>query len=140
MADPLSIAGSIVGLLTVAFKVCSTASNLINNFDDAPESIMRARYVVGEMRMILLAVQRRIDSLGTVPNAQRDMIPLDDLVNVMTHSVLIMSRVEYLIVRLDGLWSRVLWVLSHEKKIISLVSHLEDRKSALAFMLHILNR
>ncbi|UQC90476.1 uncharacterized protein CLUP02_16006 [Colletotrichum lupini] len=92
MADPLSIAGSVAGLLATAVKV-----------------------------------------------SRKNMIQLDYLSIVITHSVLTLSKLESIVCQQDGLRSRMKWALWHEKKILALLPRLESQKSTLTVMITLLN-
>ncbi|OHE94964.1 hypothetical protein CORC01_09758 [Colletotrichum orchidophilum] len=140
MADPLSIAGSVGGLLAIAVKVCNTTASFVSSTIDAPESAMQMFQLVDEMRMTLFSVDKKIGSLSTLPSSRKNMIQLDHLSIVITHSVLTLSKLESIICQQDGLRSRIRWALWHEKKVISLLPRLESQKSTLALMMTVLNR
>lgn len=140
MADPLSIAGSVAGLLATTAKVYSTTSKFVSSAIDAPETVTQMFRIVEEMKMTLASVQTLLVSLDNVPDSRKSMIQLDHLSIVITHAVLTLSKLESIICQQDGLRSRLWWALWHEKKIINLLPQLESQKSTLAVMITILNR
>ncbi|KAK1658242.1 hypothetical protein BDP55DRAFT_734236 [Colletotrichum godetiae] len=139
MADPLSIAGSVAGLLATAVKVYNTTSNFVSSAIDAPESAMQMFRIIEETKMTLSSVHKLLHSLDTFPSSRKNMIQLDHLSIVITHSVLTLSKLESIVCQQDGLRSRMKWALWHEKKILALLPRLESQKSTLAVMVTILN-
>src|SRR6188768_3659659 len=67
MADPLSIAASVAGLLTVAVKISAVISDFISSINDVPESARAALTAVEGMRLTLTSVKQLIDRLSQLP-------------------------------------------------------------------------
>ena len=80
MADPLSIAASVTGLLSVAGKICTIISDFISNVADAPNSARDALAAVEEMRMVLTSVRQVMDRLSRLPRNRKEMIHIKHLV------------------------------------------------------------
>ncbi|KAK1701611.1 hypothetical protein BDP67DRAFT_572627 [Colletotrichum lupini] len=139
MADPLSIAGSVAGLLATAVKVYNTTYNFVSSAIDAPESAMQMFQLIEETMMTLSSVHKLLRSLDSFSSSRKNMIQLDHLSIVITHSVLTLSKLESIVCRQDGLRSQMRWALWHEKKILALLPRLESQKSTLAVMITILN-
>ncbi|KAK1457737.1 hypothetical protein CMEL01_15720 [Colletotrichum melonis] len=139
MADPLSIAGSVAGLLATAVKVYNTTFDFVSSAVDAPESAMQMFQLIEETKMTLSSVHKLLHSLDRFPSSRKNMIQLDHLSIVVTHSVLTLSKLESIVCQQDGLRSRMKWALWHEKKILALLPRLESQKSTLAVMVIILN-
>ncbi|KAK0369496.1 hypothetical protein CLIM01_13146 [Colletotrichum limetticola] len=139
MADPLSIAGSVAGLLATAVKVYNTTSNFVSSAIDAPESAIQMFQLIEETKITLSSVHELLHSLDTFPSSRKNMIQLDHLSIVITHSVLTLSKLESIVCQQDGLRSRMKWALWHEKKILALLPRLESQKSTLTVMITLLN-
>ncbi|KAK1721441.1 uncharacterized protein BDZ83DRAFT_629754 [Colletotrichum acutatum] len=139
MADPLSIAGSVAGLLATAVKVYNTTYNFVSSAIDAPESAMQMFQLIEETKITLSSVHKLLHSIDSFPSSRKNMIQLDHLSIVITHSVLTLSKLESIVCQQDGLRSRMKWALWHEKKILALLPLLESQKSTLAVMVTILN-
>ncbi|KAK1497758.1 hypothetical protein CABS01_10736 [Colletotrichum abscissum] len=139
MADPLSIAGSVAGLLATAVKVYNTTYNFVSSAIDAPESAMQMFQLIEETMMTLSSVHKLLRSLDSFSSSRKNMIQLDHLSIVITHSVLTLSKLESIVCQQNGLRSQMRWALWHEKKILALLPRLESQKSTLAVMITILN-
>ncbi|KAF4457352.1 cell division control protein 42 [Fusarium austroafricanum] len=137
MADPLSIAASIVGLLAAGGKVCEVLSTFINSTVDAPNSAAAALQNVEHMNLTLHSIQSLIDSLDTIDRSRKSLIQLDHLSIVVTHAVLTISELESIICREDSLMNRLRWVWN-EKKVLTLLPRLETQKTSLSLMVTIL--
>jgi hypothetical protein len=57
MADPLSVAASVVGLLTAAAQVSKIVANVISKARHAPEECGRIKSEVDDIRNVLVALQ-----------------------------------------------------------------------------------
>ncbi|KAM5349715.1 hypothetical protein ACJ41O_006220 [Fusarium nematophilum] len=137
MADPLSIAASVVGLLAAAGKVYGVLSNFVISTADAPSSAASALEAVEHMRLTLVSVQSLIESLDSLAPSRKALIQLDHLSIVITHSVLTISELESIVCLKDGLMNRLRWVWN-EKKVLGLLPRMESQKSSLALMVAVL--
>ncbi|KAF4994839.1 hypothetical protein FGRMN_5528 [Fusarium graminum] len=137
MADPLSIAASVVGLMGAAGKICGVLSKFINSTVDAPNSAAAALQDVEHMNLTLYSVQSLVESLDSISASRKRLIQLDHLSIVITHSVLTISELESIICRDDGLMNRLRWGWN-EKKILDLMPRLETQKSSLSLMIAVL--
>ncbi|KAI9172652.1 hypothetical protein HJFPF1_02161 [Paramyrothecium foliicola] len=138
MADPLSIAASIAGLLAAAGKIYDVLSLFISRTVTASTSVMSTLEIVGEMRLTLSAVQGIIESHESLSSSRKDLIQLDHLTMVITHSVVTISELEDLVCSENGLKRRLRWAWN-EKKVLGLLPRLESQKSSLALMVAILS-
>ncbi|KNB16862.1 hypothetical protein FOXG_21819 [Fusarium oxysporum f. sp. lycopersici 4287] len=57
MADPLSVAASVVGLLTAAAQVSKIIANVMNKARHAPEECGRIKAEVDDIRNVLVTLQ-----------------------------------------------------------------------------------
>ncbi|KAI8712442.1 hypothetical protein NCS52_01342400 [Fusarium sp. LHS14.1] len=137
MADPLSIAASVVGLVAAAGKVYGVLSNFVFTAADAPSSAASVLETVEQMKLTLSSVQSLIDSIETLDPSRKALIQLDHLSIVITHSVLTISELESLVCPKDGLMHRLRWAWS-EKKVLGLLPRLESQKSSLSLMVAVL--
>ncbi|RTE83512.1 hypothetical protein BHE90_001906 [Fusarium euwallaceae] len=137
MADPLSIAASVVGLVAAAGKVYGVLSNFVSTAADAPSSAASVLLTVEQMKMTLSSVQSLIDSIESLDPSRKALIQLDHLSIVITHSVLTISELESLVCPKDGLMHRLRWAWS-EKKVMGLLPRLESQKSSLSLMVAVL--
>ncbi|RMJ17165.1 hypothetical protein CDV36_003151 [Fusarium kuroshium] len=137
MADPLSIAASVVGLVAAAGKVYGVLSNFVSTAADAPSSAASVLMTVDQMKMTLSSVQSLIDSIESLDPSRKALIQLDHLSIVITHSVLTISELESLVCPKDGLMHRLRWAWS-EKKVMGLLPRLESQKSSLSLMVAVL--
>ena len=98
MADPLSIAASVAGLLSVAVKVGTIITSFISSVNDAPESARAALTTVEGMRLTLISVKHLIDGLSQLPRERKGMIHMRHLVVVFREAILSFSDLEAIIV------------------------------------------
>jgi hypothetical protein len=138
MADPLSIAAGVVGLLATAGKVCVLLSGFISSVSDAPQLAHAALLRVNELSFTLEMVSSLLQRLDAVPAGRRDMVRLDHLVLVFTQCVLTLSEVESLLKRVTGSsFNRLRWNLA-EKKVGRSIEILEKHQSTIVLMLNVL--
>ena len=143
MADPLSIAAAVTGLLSVAGKVCTIISGFISSVADAPRSARAALAAVEEMRMVLTSVKLVMDRLSTLPRNRKEMIHVRHLVITFREAIRSFSELEAIVDPAAGAdgrsfkWDKVKWWLE-EQNIIHTVQQLELHKTSLSVMLSIL--
>ncbi|KAK4444564.1 P-loop containing nucleoside triphosphate hydrolase protein [Podospora aff. communis PSN243] len=135
MADPLSIAASVAGLLATSGKICSALSTFISGVVDAPQSARDVLTTVEEMRAALEMVQGLIDALSTLPSQRRVLLRLDLITITFSSCVLTMSELESMVSSCfkDGVMHRLRWAWA-EKKILKLLPRLESQKASLSLM------
>ncbi|KAH6617406.1 hypothetical protein F5144DRAFT_392021 [Chaetomium tenue] len=149
MADPLSVAASVVGLLAVSHKVFISLNSFASIIMHTPKSLRRAVAEVHAVNGILGKVQKLIawQSDAERPNNPGlDLIQLDHLVTTLTGCVLVFSELEK---HIDGfevaksgskqriIWERVSWARK-EKDIEKLMDDLHQHKTSLSLMLTIM--
>ena len=144
MGDPLSIAASVTGLLSVAGKICTIIYGFISSVADAPDSARAALAAVEEMKRILTSVRQVMDRLSKLPRSRKEMIHVRHLVITFRESIRAFSELEAILVNpaagADGRsskWDRLKWTLE-EEKILRSVQQLELHKTSLSVMLSIL--
>lgn len=139
MADPLSIAASIAGLLAAAGKVYTVVSAFIDSTANAPQSAAATLEAVGEIKFVLSFAQSIIDSLDDVSTSRKGVIHINHLSLIITNAVLTLSKLESLICQKDGFQSRLRWVWI-EGKVKSLLPRLESQKTSLTLIFNVLQR
>ncbi|KAI8653932.1 hypothetical protein NCS56_01348600 [Fusarium sp. Ph1] len=137
MADPLSIAASVVGLVAAAGKIYGVLSNFVSTAAEAPSSAASVLETVEQMKLTLSSVQSLIDSIESLDPSRKALIQLDHLSIVITHSVLTISELESIVCPKDGLMHRLRWAWS-EKRVMGLLPRLESQKSSLSLMVAVL--
>ncbi|KAK4450258.1 hypothetical protein QBC34DRAFT_403159 [Podospora aff. communis PSN243] len=138
MADPLSIAAGVVGLLATAGKVCVLLSSFISGVSDAPQLAHAALLRLHELSFTLEVVRSLLQRLDAVPADRRDMVRLDHFVLVFTQCVLTLSEVESLLKRVtSSAFNRLRWNLA-EKKVTRSIEILEKHQATILLMLNVL--
>ncbi|KAF4811511.1 Cell division control protein 42 [Colletotrichum siamense] len=102
MADPLSIAASIAGLLAAAGKVYTVVSGFIDSTANAPQSAAATLEAVGEIKLALSSVQSMIESLHHLSASRKGLIQLEHLAIIITNAVFTLSKLESLVCQKDG--------------------------------------
>lgn len=142
MSDPLSVAASVVGLLTMAAQISKTISDVAKRARDAPRECESIRLEVEDIRNVLS--QLRLFVLGTSrPSRSRtSLIMVDQVVAILSASVATFTELDEFVNRLVtdqkmDLLDRLRWV-SKEKQLAELLNKLQAHKSSLTLMLTIL--
>ena len=142
MADPLSVAASVVGLLAAGAKLASLLSETAS-LADAPSS---AQAVLTEMREISAALQylqQFLNGLMNVPAGRQQYILVEHLEGTLTGCVTTYDELEVFIDELKivpsdmGVLDRFKWARK-EKDVANIVQRLQTHKSSLNLMLTIL--
>jgi hypothetical protein len=138
--DPLSVAGSIVGLLMAAGKtqaLLETISSALN----APMSIREAQRETRHTEVALRSLNRFLQTLDPT-NPRSELIQVDELRVVLADAMMIFSSFEEMLqwlARLTALRAAIRWT-KYAKEIDEYLGKLERYKSSLALMLGILQR
>jgi len=155
MVDPLSIAGSVAGLLTISSQIVGMAKELFDKVKDAPETMMRVREEVESMQPIFFQVQLflRGGSSGLNHN-NLTMISVHNLMATLTGCVIVYSRLEKKVNDVCGFndpttataaWkragvvaNRVKWGLWRHEEVLGIIEDLQRQKLSLNLMLTII--
>jgi hypothetical protein len=131
MADPLSVAASITGLLAAAAKVATA----LYMFAEAPALSQRVMREVHDIGILL----RQLHSLINCSKSQQSLIMVEDLLALLTTLILTFSELEKLVdgVGSHGLVNRGKWALM-EPELEKLLLRLQSQKSSLTLMLSVL--
>ncbi|KAJ9149383.1 hypothetical protein NKR23_g4304 [Pleurostoma richardsiae] len=143
MADPLSIAASITGLVAAARKIYTVLSGFTASVSNAPEIVQATLAEVVQMKSALIEVQQLMDAVETLPPDRKALIRLDHITITFSQCTIILTELESVVcdrfVTDARLTSRLRWALGEsEKKIARLLPRLESQRSCLTLMMSIL--
>jgi len=133
MADPLSIAASVVGLLATTGKICAALSGFISGVVAAPQSAHDTLATAEEVRVALEMVKGLIDTISALPSRRKALVRLDLIAITFSNCVLTLSELESLVCFKDGMMHRLKWVWG-ENKVLRLLPRLESQKASLTLM------
>lgn len=142
MADPLSIAASIAGLLALSESIYNRISAFTERVQNVPQSAFNLRLGVSEVRLALTSVSGLIDSFMDVPPKRRAMIQLDHLIICLTQLVLVFDELDGFVGNWpediqQSLWRR--WRFSgQDSKMASLNLKIMQHKTSINLILNVL--
>jgi hypothetical protein len=142
MADPLSVAASIVGLLTAAAQISQTLYTVTKRVKKAPKEVKEARTEVDNIRNILEQLQLFVLGASKASKSRTALILVDQVVATLAATVTTFSELDVFVETLDsdekmGLMDRVRW-LTKERDLKQLIQKLELHKNSMGLMLTIL--
>jgi hypothetical protein len=88
--DPLSIAASVTGILIAAAQI----TNWIKGHSGAPEYLKEVAAEIGHIKMVVAALERFVDRSQQLDGSRAALIQLEDVVTVLTQTVLVFSELE----------------------------------------------
>jgi len=153
MGDPLSIAASIAGLITISAQVVGIVKELFDKVKDAPETMMRVREEVESMQPIFCQVHLLLNGSGSGLNrGNLTMISIHNLMATLTGCVIVYTRLEKKVNEVCGFndptasWrgvgiiaDRVKWGLWRHEEVLVIIEDLQRQKLSLNMMLTILS-
>jgi len=141
MADPLSIASGIAGLLTLSTTAYSALSTFLANTKNAPKAVRDIQMEVSEMRLALISASDLLAAFDNVPHGRKKMVQLEHLVLVLTQIFDTFSELRHLLARFShipkALWARIKWAWL-QSKVGDLMQRLRSQKGSLSLILNIL--
>ena len=155
MSDPLSIAASVAGLITISAQIIGMVKDLFDKVKDAPETMMRVREEVEGMQPIFCQVQFLLNGSGPrLSHNNLAMIPVHNLTTTLTGCVIVYSKLEKNVNEVCGfndpatasaLWrragvtaDRVKWGLWRCQEAMCIIEDLQRQKLSLNLMLTII--
>lgn len=142
MADPLSIAAGVVGLLTAAAQISTLLATFTASTKNAPEAARVVLTEVGDIEGILKQLQSFLEGKESSNRSGARLLQIDQVVKVITGCVLTFSELENLLDKLmvgaKGVLKRMQWARK-EKAIKELIQRLQNHKGSLSIALHVLN-
>ncbi|KAL2883097.1 hypothetical protein SGCOL_001284 [Colletotrichum sp. CLE4] len=142
MADPLSIASSIVGILAAAGKVIEILGPYMSAVKDTPKIAVSVHTEVISSRIILSSLHGLLENLGVASRSRTSLVPIDDLITVFTNGVLIFSELERSVspmnlAGINGIKLRMQWVRK-EGDFVAMLDRLKGFKNTTLLLLNIL--
>jgi hypothetical protein len=135
--DQLQVTSSITGIIAAATQV----SNLLGQIKDAPASIIAVLTEVDHIKNNFLALQRFLDKATRLSGGRAALIQLEDVVVVLTRTVLVFSDLESLVSPISNgkktsyparlTWTRI------QGRVMRLVNQLQRHKISLTLLLQI---
>ena len=155
MSDPLSIAASIAGLITISAQIVGMAKDLFGKVKDAPESMMQVREEVEGMQPVFCQVHLLLNGTGSRPNyGNLTRISIHNLIATLTGCVIVYSKLEKKVNEVCGFddpttasttWKRagviagrVRWGLWRQEEVLAIIEDLQRQKLSLNLMLTII--
>jgi len=142
--DPLSLAGSIVGLLHTIAKLSITLDSIKSSIGDAPRWANSVLAEVDGVRGELEVLQALIDKLSSVKKSRTALIRLDHIIAPLTECVLTFSELESIVAALPvftsssfSLSDRVKWARKGDK-VSRIIEKLHRDKTSLILILNIM--
>lgn len=142
MADPLSIAASVAGLLTLAGSLYKQISIFTNGIQGVPQSAFALQLSVFEVRLALDSISGLMDSFLDVPPRRRAMVQIDHLVICLTQLVLVFDELEDFVRTWPediqfSRWKR--WrFFAQDEKMTRLNSKIQQQKTSINLVLNVL--
>ncbi|KAF2999221.1 hypothetical protein E8E13_001447 [Curvularia kusanoi] len=135
MADPLGIVVSIAGIINAAVKVTAVLGDLV----DAPAYVHDLCNEISNIRIIFKALQDLIGRPQSLPSQRAAMISLEDVVDILTETVLVFLNLEAIIEPLAAQRSalRMISWVRHRSTLVRLDSQLQRHKTSLNLILQI---
>jgi hypothetical protein len=141
MADPLSVAASIIGIIAAAGKVAETLGPFISTVKDTTKIAATIFAEVNSSKIVLSALQVLLDDIDSAPRKRRELIPVSQLVITLTDGAFIFSELESLVLQLSNStekWStRIQWARKKDTLVV-FATRLQLFKSSISVMLNIL--
>jgi cell division control protein 24 len=148
MADPLSIAASIAGLLGTSATVLTILYNLYKHAKGAANSLSRVIDEVQGMNTIFNQVQQFISGVARAKHDRLAMLSVDDLVTTLSGCVLVCEALHKYVREVAGLMDttntmklvleRVRWAAWKESEVAGFIQDLQRYKMSLNLMLTII--
>jgi cell division control protein 24 len=148
MADPLSVAASIAGLLSAAGSVAKVLGPYVAAARDTPKIAAEVSGEVHAATIILSALQKLAGNLSSVPTRRAALVRVDQVVTVLTNGVLIFSELEASVGSLSlaepsvtplALRFRLQWARK-ETELTRLLTRLQGFKLSISLILTIIQR
>lgn len=136
--DPLSIIASVTAILTAAAKVAS----VLGAIKEAPDSISKLLIEVTYIKIVFSTLQKFLNRTLQFSPQRAAFIQLDDIVVILTQTVLVFSELETFVGPLlancrVSRWQRITWTWE-QSGVSRLVNQLQHHKTSLSLMLQIM--
>jgi hypothetical protein len=153
MADPLSLAGTVVGLIGTSANVLAILYGLYKKAKDAPDSINSVIREVEEMNAIFSQVQVFVSGAARADHDRLTMVSIHHLIATLSGCVFVCDNLHEYIREVAGLadpsvtatmspgkivWERVKWAAWKELDVAGFIAELQRHKLSLNLMLTII--
>ena len=142
MADPLSAAAGIIGILTAAVQISKLLIEFTKRTNDAPRQASQVLSEVNNVHTIMTQLQAFLLGLNTSNQSQACHVQLESLISVLTGCVATFSDLEQLLDQMRSedltMLDRLKWARK-ESAIEGLISQLQKHKTSLTLILEIVN-
>ncbi|KAI0480110.1 P-loop containing nucleoside triphosphate hydrolase protein [Xylariaceae sp. FL0804] len=144
MVEPLSIAASVAGLLSLTGAIYTQLSDFVQQVKDVPRSAHALLMAVSEMRMVITSVSDLLNGLIECPPKRRALVQIDHLILTLTQTVITAAEVEQFLSRWQALYDPKMsryWrirLVPVENKANKLVDKLRGNMSSISLVLNIL--
>ncbi|KAI4255859.1 MAG: hypothetical protein L6R42_006533 [Xanthoria sp. 1 TBL-2021] len=147
MAEALSLAAGVIGVLTAAGQISSLLLQFTKSSKDAPQIACAVLSEVDDIRGVLLHLQSFLLSDESSDQSRTQLLQVDQVVAIMTGCVNTFSELEQLLDRLTvtgweakgmNILDRAKWARK-EKAISNLMQRLQNHKASLSLILNVLN-
>jgi hypothetical protein len=140
--DPLSVAASVAGLLSVGGKLSGSLLSLITKCRDVPHLLQSLFQEITDTSAAICRLQIYVAGSCKVATSRASMILLQHIVTALTGCVTTFSDLQRIMNDLNmdpemGIFDQLKWV-RYEKSIKSVVQRLQNQKLSLTLMLNII--
>lgn len=140
--EPLSIAGSLVGLLAAGAQLVPKCYNLASSFREAAQDAEAAALELSDLAVVLKELQKYIDGTAYASTQRLHLISLEHVTATLAQCVKTYSQLHSLLrtLRIDKRSTAIhyaIWMLKRDE-VAQLVARLQNHKSTFALMLGIL--
>ncbi|KAL8860937.1 MAG: hypothetical protein Q9178_002692 [Gyalolechia marmorata] len=138
--DPISVTASIVALLGASAKISELLTHFIQSVKDAPKLALRTLTEVEDLTICFRQLQLFVHSEGARSRRSHSaMVTVDQLVVVLTHSVMTFSELEAVVEKLRPRTTSMIngifkWI-ANENRISQLLQRLQASKTSLTLLL-----
>ena len=142
MADALSAAAGIIGVLTAAVQISKLLIDFTKRTKDAPRQASQVLSEVNAVHTIMTQLQAFLFGLNTPDQSQACHVQVESLLSVLTGCVATFSDLEQLLDQMKSedltMLDRLKWARK-ESALEALISRLQIHKSSLTLILEIVN-
>lgn len=140
--DPLSVAASVVGLISAGAQLVPMFYNLGSAIKDAPHHAQVAVSELGDITILLIQLQKYIDGRAQASIQRLNLITVEHITASLTDCVITFSELDAVLKSMhvdQGLkaWDRAMWFMKKDE-VGSLISRLQNHKSSFTLMLNII--
>ena len=142
MSDPLSVAASIVGLVSAGAQMITILYNVGSAIKDAPDLTRAASNEIADITVVLQQLQAYVMGKARASIQRLNLITVEHITATLTGCVVTYSELDAVLKSLNAetgmrAWDRGMWYLKKDK-VNDILLRLQNHKSTLGLMLNIL--